>query len=154
MIDCTDKKIKINPFLSLILWGVSLGVMLAIVITMHDTEVNPELEKNNLYFSLTRPVWSAALCWIVFACQFGYGGPVNWFLSKSIFQIMTKLSFSMYLLHNLVITLSIGTGKISGHFSEYETVSIYYLIVSKILINCDNDYFRSINGVVITFSRS
>ncbi|XP_046738162.1 nose resistant to fluoxetine protein 6-like [Diprion similis] len=46
-----------------------------------------------------RPCWSIAIAWIIYACTQGYGGPVNRFLSAPFFRPLSRLSYSIYLLH-------------------------------------------------------
>ncbi|KAF2891930.1 hypothetical protein ILUMI_14243 [Ignelater luminosus] len=53
--------------------------------------------------ALVRPSWALAISWIILACVTGYGGPANKFLSWPIFQIISKLTYSMYLTHFAVI---------------------------------------------------
>lgn len=123
VIDCLNKKIRINHVLNVLLWAVSLGVLLTIVLTNMDaTIIDRTIVKMTLFFTFARPAWALALCWIVFSCHFGYGGPINWLLSKSIHQIMTRLSFSMYLLHMLVQGRILSYTRTAMHFSEYEII--------------------------------
>lgn len=108
----------------MVLWAISLGIMLTIVLTYMDATVfDATILKNTLFFMFARPAWSLALSWIIFSCHFGYGGPINWLLSKSIHQVMTRLSFSMYLLHMLIEGVYLSYARTGMHFSEYEIVS-------------------------------
>lgn len=119
----------------MLLWVVSLGVLVTVVCTNLDAAVvNPTIVKKTLYYAFARPAWGLALCWILFACHFGYGGPVNWLLSASIHQVTTRLSFSMYLLHMLVQTRYLAYARTALHFSEYEIVSDVILILRRIKI--------------------
>ncbi|KAI8426832.1 hypothetical protein MSG28_014514 [Choristoneura fumiferana] len=52
--------------------------------------------------SFRRSCWSLALCWMIFACVHGYGGPVNWFLSLRVWKFLARISYAIYLFHSLV----------------------------------------------------
>lgn len=76
-----------------------------------------------LYESLGRVGWSIALCYIIFACVHGYGGPVNWFLSLPLWQPLSRLSYAMYILHGSVQTILSLSMKQPPYFSQMEAVS-------------------------------
>ncbi|KYB25125.1 nose resistant to fluoxetine protein 6 [Tribolium castaneum] len=60
---------------------------------------------NSLFLAFNRPAWAVAVVGVVFLCVAGYGGPIDKFLSWSVFQFLTKVSYSMYLVHFAVITV-------------------------------------------------
>lgn len=65
----------------------------------------PSAVWKGLYHALPRVAWPAALGFIVFACHFGYGGIINWFLSLSQWQPISRLTYSMYLTHVIIMLL-------------------------------------------------
>ncbi|CAH0553044.1 unnamed protein product [Brassicogethes aeneus] len=56
-----------------------------------------------LYASFVRNGWAICVCTMITLCVLGYGGPINAFLSLPIFQIISRLTYSMYLLHFMFI---------------------------------------------------
>ena len=52
-----------------------------------------------IFFSLSRLTWSISISWIIFACHYGYGGPINSFLSVKTFVPLTRLCYCAYLIH-------------------------------------------------------
>lgn len=79
-----------------------------------------------LYYGLGRVVWSIALCYIIFACTNGYGGPINAFLSHPMWQLFSKLSYSVYLVHFSVIMITMATLKAPPYFSEFNLVCKFF----------------------------
>lgn len=75
-----------------------------------------------LYDAFSRVTWSIALCYI-FACVHGYGGPVNWFLAHPLWQPISRLSYSIYLLHFMVIMVLMLPMEAPGYFTELSAVS-------------------------------
>ncbi|CAG9786468.1 unnamed protein product [Diatraea saccharalis] len=61
---------------------------------------------DNFLNAYMRSLWSLSLGWIIFACVHGYGGPVNWFLSLSMWKLPARLSYAMYLIHLPIIMIA------------------------------------------------
>lgn len=87
--------------------------------------------ENGLYISLSRVVWALALSYIIFACVHGYGGPVNWFLSLSLWQPLSRLSYSIYLLHMCVCVIVLIQVKGTLEVSELFAVSCDFYSASN-----------------------
>ncbi|XP_073964200.1 O-acyltransferase like protein-like isoform X3 [Choristoneura fumiferana] len=71
--------------------------------------------------SFRRSCWSLALCWMIFACVHGYGGPVNWFLSLRLWKFPARISYAMYLSHFLV-QLTITTADVAPVYFNMGTL--------------------------------
>lgn len=104
-------------------WLVSLTIMLAILLGDYplqqpDTYEEHPVIVDAIYEATNRIVWAGCLAWIVFACVNEYGGPVNTFLSLSIWQPLGRLSYSIYLLHLPVQTMLLGSLRNAGYFSD------------------------------------
>ncbi|CAH0392931.1 unnamed protein product [Bemisia tabaci] len=84
-----------------------------------------------LYSSLHRPLFVLAISWIIFVSDQGYGGPINAFLSSKPFQILSRLSFSFYLIHSFCMEYDYGTKRTAGYFSYYNMLqaSIFHIII-------------------------
>lgn len=81
---------------------------------------------NSIFVGAHRVVWSAGLSWIIFACIQGYGGPVNWILSLSMFQVLAKLTYSMYLTHIFMQNIRSNSLQMPYIFSNMQIVSASY----------------------------
>jgi peptidoglycan/LPS O-acetylase OafA/YrhL len=121
-------------------WILSLGVMAACIYGGHTLQFT-EYDKlaNSFYISLMRPAWAVAICWVIFACVTDHGGefstlldpyfkllfvgPINQFLSLPIFQILSRLSYSIYLVHYSFIFMTNFYTRSPLHFSDYNAVS-------------------------------
>jgi len=57
------------------------------------------------YATLHRPVWSLCLCWVIVSCHAGYGGPINSLLSWPALIPLSRLTYSAYLVHYMVLDL-------------------------------------------------
>nr|XP_045584880.1 nose resistant to fluoxetine protein 6-like [Procambarus clarkii] len=49
------------------------------------------------YGGVHRTAWAAAVAWVILACHWGYGGPVNWVLSHPCWQPLSRLTYCVYL---------------------------------------------------------
>lgn len=73
------------------------------------------------YESLSRSVFAFCVLWIVLACVNGKGWLVDEFLGASLWQPLSRLSFTMYLLHiPLLVMASVASAKTSSYFSMIE----------------------------------
>lgn len=113
---------------NLLAWGKSL-LMMAAVIFAYYPYAQPNSDSTalefGLYEALSRVAWSIALCYIIFACAHGYGGPVNWFLSHPLWQPLSRLSYSIYLVYFPVIIATTGSMKTPPYFTELNAVSFW-----------------------------
>ncbi|CAH2076886.1 unnamed protein product, partial [Iphiclides podalirius] len=64
-----------------------------------------------------RPAWALGLGWLKFACAKGYGGPINWFLSLSIWKLPARLSYAVYLVHFTLILAVNSSSSVQSFFS-------------------------------------
>ncbi|KAF5278799.1 hypothetical protein FQA39_LY18348 [Lamprigera yunnana] len=55
--------------------------------------------------ALIRPLWSVAICWIIYSCVTGSNDFINTLLSLNVFQVLSKVTYSAYLVHLTIIML-------------------------------------------------
>ncbi|XP_033213203.1 nose resistant to fluoxetine protein 6-like isoform X2 [Belonocnema kinseyi] len=72
-----------------------------------------------VFGSLSRPLWAASVGWIILACVFGYGGPVNTFLSHPIFIPLSRVSYCVYLLHFVIQSMKVFAIRTPYYFSDF-----------------------------------
>lgn len=74
-----------------------------------------------LYETLSRSVFVFCVLWIILACVNGKGWLVDEFLGASMWQPLSRLSFTMYLLHiPLLVMASVASAKTASHFSAMD----------------------------------
>lgn len=120
--------------LNLLAWSVALVAMPAAVIgnfRNYQSTIHLTPEEVGLFESLSRIVWSICLSYMIFACAHGSGGAINRFLSLSAYQPLAKLSFTIYLIHILVLIYTTDTVQRPLSFSETEAfqsgISVYVI---------------------------
>ena len=77
-----------------------LGLFISKFLISYSTD--PEFStvaKSVSYESLARIAWSVALSVQIFACQAGFGGWINSFLTWNWLQPFSRLTYGVYLLH-------------------------------------------------------
>jgi peptidoglycan/LPS O-acetylase OafA/YrhL len=86
-----------------------------------------------IYGSLHRTLWSLCLAFIIFVCVNGSGGLVNSILSWSPLIPLSRLTYSVYLIHPIVHWMKLATIRERIHVSHYDGVS-YSLVLQLILV--------------------
>lgn len=98
------------------------SVILSIHAFVHE-DYQYHIYKDTVYLMFSKTAWSMALCWVIYACENGYGGVVNWFLSMRIFTPLCRLSYGMYLMSMVQQFLSAINDHTGKYFSFQTTVS-------------------------------
>ncbi|KAL5011855.1 hypothetical protein ScPMuIL_010406 [Solemya velum] len=102
----TECKVKMNKAVVVFGWLVSTFCALAVLYGLYDAMNGHPLTENvsALFNAVHRTVWGGCVCWVIFACSTGYGGPVNTILSWNALLPLTRLTYTMYLIHPIVIS--------------------------------------------------
>lgn len=71
-----------------------------------------------------RALWSLSLCYLIFACVQDYAGIVNSFLSLPLWQPLSRMSFTILLIHPLLIIVNEVNRKNGQFFTKFAFVRI------------------------------
>ncbi|CAH0546778.1 unnamed protein product [Brassicogethes aeneus] len=123
---------KNRSFMNLLVWIVTLLIMYAIVYITADIFMGHMTSNTKKILNgIMPPLWSMCLGWMVYSCFHGYGGVVNWILTRPILQVGSRLSYCIYLLHMTVLihNISFTRGKIYfNDWSQFYTWCGYFII--------------------------
>uniref|UniRef100_A0A914YCN9 Nose resistant-to-fluoxetine protein N-terminal domain-containing protein n=1 Tax=Panagrolaimus superbus TaxID=310955 RepID=A0A914YCN9_9BILA len=124
------KDVRINKILNLILWGLGASLMLTALFGLyHYNQGNPlSLFWRAAYSSLSRPAWGLGLTWLTVSCYYGYGGPINQFMSWNIWVPLGRLSYCAYLVHYPLIDYVYGLEKNAIYYSSLWQIIMNYFI--------------------------
>lgn len=114
-------------------WILSLAMLFTSIFALYPAAQwsAPPLStlSESFYYTLTRVGWPLAICWIIFACMQGYGGPINSYLSHPLWQPLSRLSYSVYIWHLFVEEMNSRNVRTNTYFSNYAVVGCsFYLI--------------------------
>ncbi|XP_043470723.1 nose resistant to fluoxetine protein 6-like isoform X2 [Leptopilina heterotoma] len=115
---------KSKPKRKIVIFGWSVAIICFIFCTWgHLATLRPGYVYNvtleTVFASMGHFIWASGVAWIIYACHHGAGGFIDKFLSMSIFLPISKISYSLYLLHYLFQNLKSGSARISGYFSDF-----------------------------------
>ncbi|CAH2096589.1 unnamed protein product [Euphydryas editha] len=118
------QKLRIKKDIVAAGWSLSFALMAFCIFSIY-----PVLQEDydvqifdNFLNAYMRGIWAMALGWLIFACNHGYGGPVNWFLSHQMWKIPARLSYAMYLIHFTIIMIANGTMTTTYYFDDGNTI--------------------------------
>ncbi|XP_066977840.1 nose resistant to fluoxetine protein 6-like isoform X2 [Macrobrachium rosenbergii] len=139
------QKIKLKPWEVLAGWTVAILTGLMVVFGVWSYNVFPrkvpyDVMTQWIYGGLHRPAWAAALAWVVFACYNGYGGFIDDFLSHPVWQPMSRLTYSIYLVALSLQAAITYNARVEFYFDHYpkilETVgAIVMSVIPAILVS-------------------
>ncbi|PNF44034.1 hypothetical protein B7P43_G16237 [Cryptotermes secundus] len=110
-------------------WLLAAICLVAPVLVQHQfvqDDFFPSRLEFALFKSLSKPIWSLGLSWVIFVCVSGYGGPVNAFLSWEVFQPLARLTYSIYLLHLLFIRIRTERSISVSYNDDMKMVSLWF----------------------------
>ncbi|XP_064214043.1 nose resistant to fluoxetine protein 6-like [Tribolium castaneum] len=113
-------KVHLKAWQVITLWLVFITGLVACVWAGYPLNKATEEDRwgNSMFLAFNRPAWAVAVVGVIFLCVSGYGRPIDKFLSWSVFQFLTKLSYSMYLIHFTVIIVRYAVSRNNIKFSN------------------------------------
>ncbi|XP_049868302.1 nose resistant to fluoxetine protein 6-like [Pectinophora gossypiella] len=96
---------------------------------------------DDLVNSFARSAWAAVVGWVIFACQHGLSGPINWFLCLDFWKMPSRISYAMYLYHFHLQFILTGTARAPIFFSD--GVAIYHFF-SQVLMTYGISFFLTL----------
>ncbi|XP_033640142.1 O-acyltransferase like protein-like [Asterias rubens] len=127
------KPVKMSKFLNGFVWVLATGVALSVLFGPYRQPGNEFPQYASvLYLVFSRFSFAIAVAWVAFACVFGYGGPVNAFLSWGFWAPLSRITFGAYLLHPTLIFVIYNTAKSFYHvtYMQYALTFISNTVVS------------------------
>eukprot|EP00795_Rhopilema_esculentum_P001639 gene1639-16106_t len=97
--------------------------------------------ENVMYGAFSRFAWSLCVAWVIYACYFGMGGLVNTILSWKAFIPLSRLTYSAYLVHPIVIYVYYGSLERPFHYSD---ISVVYTHASFLMLTYGSAFLLSI----------
>ncbi|UMM37507.1 hypothetical protein L5515_009254 [Caenorhabditis briggsae] len=129
------RQIRLNWAICVVCWLVAFGIGFACLFSNYDYD-------NGSYWSpfakatfcnFSRLFWSIAVAWVIVANHFGFGGPINSFMSHPIWQPFGRLSYCAYIVHWMVLYYYLNVGDRPIHYFNTWQVYCYYAIPATIL---------------------
>ncbi|KAL5292654.1 hypothetical protein ACFFRR_011434 [Megaselia abdita] len=125
-----NKEVRIPFLYNMLGWSAAIATVFSVVFGPYNSQqvgyVSTAAEAAT-YDVFSRVGWGLALSWIIFACHHGYGGVINDFLSHPVWQVISKLSFCMYMSHFLVQIVIYGNVQTSLYFSDFESMGKFWI---------------------------
>ncbi|VDP41186.1 unnamed protein product [Soboliphyme baturini] len=122
----TKMSVQIPKALVAFCWILNTALGLVIVFGLCDYSRTNQISFawRLIYSAFGRTVWSVVIAWVTFACATGYGGkvssgPVNTFLSWKVWTPLSRLVYSAYLIHPVLIRSYYASQNRPMHFGDH-----------------------------------
>ena len=127
-----------------VIWIMAAGCCYSVVYGLYDSFNGHELTEaqNVSYIMFSRFTWGVGLALIVFACHNGYGWVVNDFLSMKLWIPLSRLSYTAYLVHPIVLSVTIYTTRNTVAYTDF-FIAVY--AVAMVVLSF------AVGGVVAVF---
>ncbi|CAF0871536.1 unnamed protein product [Brachionus calyciflorus] len=123
------KKLKISRFLNLAMWSFSILLTGLVVFGLYPDALgeNPlSREARIMYQSFSKIAWSFAIGYMIYSCIMSSGGIVNKILSWSIWVPLSRVNYSAFLIHILVMMVFNANQEHLIHFQD-SNMMFYFL---------------------------
>ncbi|CAD6245210.1 GSCOCG00013583001-RA-CDS, partial [Cotesia congregata] len=114
--------------------GRKLGWILAILAFAYSfftyTVYQKKDYKWNIYWetfqaAFARHFWAFGVCWIIYVSAVGHGGLVSKFLSLPIYLPLSRISYSIYLLHYTIQSIKLASDRVPFYFTDFKLLEFY-----------------------------
>ncbi|KAL3870700.1 hypothetical protein ACJMK2_038744 [Sinanodonta woodiana] len=133
----TKRQINMPKVLNLLGWIVAASINIAVLYGLYNPDNKHVLNEPEsvAYTALYRTGWAVGVCWVVFACATGNGGPVNTLLSWSPFVPLSRLTYCAYLVHPVIIIYIYNVRRTTVYIAYPEMVCFFlgYLVIAYLV---------------------
>lgn len=95
-----------------------------------DSKLSQDRTRATAYVAFAKPAWCTGLSALCVLCFARVGGLVQWFLEAPIFGYLSKLTFTVYLLHPTVLFIWIRSQTAPLHFNSVTYTANFLAILS------------------------
>lgn len=123
-----------STLISVVFWPIASGVCFSLVYGLYGSfhgHIMSTLE-NSLYLGLSRTLWGLGVAMFIFICYSGSGGPINDFLSWNVFIPLSRLTFTAYLIHPVIIVIYFASLR---EMVYYHDLSIAFTVVGLVCMS-------------------
>jgi peptidoglycan/LPS O-acetylase OafA/YrhL len=124
------KTMKIPWYVSIAGWTLTIIIAGGCMFSLKDWISGnvAEIGWSTTYSAISKIGWGLALSWITTACYYGYGGPINAFMSWSFWVPLGKLTYSTYLIHICVVVFFTGNRQQDLIFTNFLQMLFMFVV--------------------------
>ena len=113
------------------LWIASISLLIGIILCFFPFQQSESYflipnSVNAIYNALYRSSWAIGIAYIIFACHNGSGGIIRWFLNLQIFQVIARMSLSIYLSHRFHQIIIIASIRQPIHLNQASLIHLFF----------------------------
>ncbi|GAU88230.1 hypothetical protein RvY_00970 [Ramazzottius varieornatus] len=90
-----------------------------------ENPTDMSVAERTVYAALARPAWALAISWVIVSCYYDFGSVVKSFLSLPFWRPLSRLTYSAFLFHYLVIQYYFATMRELMYYSFMQGCMIF-----------------------------
>ncbi|XP_028392817.1 nose resistant to fluoxetine protein 6-like isoform X2 [Dendronephthya gigantea] len=122
--------------LAVIGWSIAFAIAMTVVYAPYQSTLPGNREWNkteNIFFgTFQRLLWGLVLAWVTYACHYGYGSYIQQFLSARFWIPLSRLTYSVYLIHMVVISFMFFA---TTHQVHYDLLTASYFFITATVLS-------------------
>ncbi|KAJ8687833.1 hypothetical protein QAD02_023627, partial [Eretmocerus hayati] len=117
-----SKNLRPNRWIKIIGWSTASAGFVTLLICIRNVALSPEPNfiRDVMFMLFAKVIWSIVICWIIYCSITDRTGIVSRILSWKYFLPLSRLSYSVYLIHMIFPTLRIGASRVPAYFNDYQ----------------------------------
>ncbi|XP_048774347.2 nose resistant to fluoxetine protein 6-like isoform X2 [Ostrea edulis] len=123
----SKRQVKLPKVFVILGWIIALVCVSSVVFgTLEQNRGHKQsISVSALYNSLSKTTWSLGVAWIIFACNTGYGGFINTFLSAGLWSPLSRLTYCAYLVHPVIMFMYTLSQRYTMYFTDINMVCLF-----------------------------
>lgn len=128
-----EGKIRLTTTQTVFGWIFAMTANLGILFAMLPVNAGYHLPDAlaGIYSATSRVIWALSLGWVTFACSAGKGGILGSLLSSRIWLPWSRLTYSAYLIHPIVMAVFYGSRQTTFEFSHF---LMFYVALGNLVL--------------------
>ena len=128
-------------FFVIIGWILAICLNISVVYGVYHADLGLTTALGKVNTTLNRAAWTIGLAWMTLSCISGFGGPINWILCLPPLKPLSRLTYTAYLIHPVIILFNYQNMETPTHGS---LITMAWFYVANLCLSYGTAFLYSI----------